>query len=87
MVPRRPCRGHLDDAASDGPDVAGRAVALAAEHLGRCERDRALELAGVDARGLARQSRRGAEVPDPQMVAARVHEKVRTWKENNDGYG
>ena len=42
-IPRRLRGCHLDDAAPEGPDVAGSAVGLAADHLGGHEGDGALE--------------------------------------------
>ena len=79
--PGRPAGRHLDDAAAEGPDVAGAAVTVAAQHLRRHEGDGALQLALElpRHRPLPAQPGSRTEVRDPQVVAGCIHKQVGTW--------
>ena len=81
FVPWRFGRGHLDDAASERPDVARPSVMLPSENLRCHERDGALQLSlelGRDG-GERGHSRGGPKVANLEVMAAGVYKKICTW--------
>jgi len=81
LFPGRPGRGHLDHATADAPDIAGAAVILPPEHLGRHVGDGAQQLALElpRKRVLLRQLRCSSQIAYSQVLPRTVHKEVCTW--------